>query len=70
MKFETFVALRYLRSKRRNRFISLISIISIAGVSVGVITLIIVMSVMTGFDIALRETIIGNRSHLSIYDPS
>jgi len=68
LKFETFVALRYLRSKRRNRFISLISIISIAGVSVGVITLIIVMSVMTGFDIALRETIIGNRSHLSIYD--
>lgn len=68
MKFETFVALRYLRSKRRNRFISLISIISIAGVSVGVITLIIVMGVMTGFDIALRETIIGNRSHLSIYE--
>ncbi|HOK09824.1 MAG TPA: lipoprotein-releasing ABC transporter permease subunit [Candidatus Hydrogenedens sp.] len=68
MKFEAFVALRYLRSKRRNRFISLISIISIAGVSVGVITLIIVMSVMTGFDIALRETIIGNRSHLTIYD--
>lgn len=70
MKFEAFVALRYLRSKRRNRFISLISIISIAGVSVGVITLIVVMSVMTGFDIALRETIIGNRSHLTIYDPA
>lgn len=69
MKFEAFVAIRYIRSKRRNRFISLISIISITGVSVGVITLIVVMSVMTGFDIALRETIIGNRSHLTVYDP-
>lgn len=70
MKFEAFIALRYIRSKRRNRFISLISIISIAGVSVGVITLIVVMSVMTGFDIALRETIIGNRSHLTVYNPN
>lgn len=69
MKFEAFIALRYIKSKRRNRFISLISIISIAGVSVGVITLIVVMSVMTGFDIALRETIIGNRSHLTVYNP-
>ena len=69
MWFETFVALRYLRGKRRNRFISLISIISVAGVSVGVITLIIVMSVMTGFDNALRDTIIGNRAHFTVIDP-
>ena len=39
MRFETFVALRYLRGKRKNRFISLITIISVAGVSVGVIAL-------------------------------
>ena len=62
MRFETFVAARYLRGKRKTRFISLITFISIAGVSVGVIALIVVMSVMTGFDIALRETIIGNRA--------
>jgi len=68
MRFETFVALRYLRGKRKNRFISLISMISVAGVSVGVITLIIVLGVMTGFNIALRDTIVGNRAHLSFLD--
>lgn len=69
MRFETFVALRYLRGKRKNRFVSLITIISVAGVSVGVIALIVVMSVMTGFDEALRNTIIGNRAHLVVQDP-
>lgn len=66
MRFELFVAARYLRGKRKNRFVSLITIISVAGVSVGVIALIVVMSVMTGFDNALRDTIIGNRSHLTV----
>ena len=69
MRFETFVALRYLRGKRKNRFISLISLISVAGVSIGVITLIVVLGVMTGFNTALRDTIIGNRAHLSVIDP-
>lgn len=66
MRFEAFVAARYLRSKRRNRFVSLITIISVAGVGVGVMALIVVLSVMTGFDIALRDAIIGNRAHLTI----
>lgn len=66
MRFEAYIAARYLRSKRKNRFVNLITVISIAGVSVGVIALIVVMSVMTGFDIALRDTIIGNRAHLII----
>ncbi len=69
MRFEFFVAARYLRGKRKNRFVSLITVISVAGVSVGVIALIVVMSVMTGFDIALRETIIGNRAHLTVLSP-
>lgn len=66
MRFELYVAARYMRSKRRNRFVSLIAIISVAGVCVGVMALIVVMSVMTGFDIALRDAIIGNRAHLTI----
>jgi len=66
MRFESFIAFRYLRGKRKSRFISLITLISVAGVSVGVIALIVVMSVMTGFDNALRATIIGNRSHLVV----
>jgi lipoprotein-releasing system permease protein len=69
MRFELFAAMRYLRGKRRNRFISLISLISVAGVAVGVMTLIIVMSVMTGFDIALRDTIVGNRAHFTVHAP-
>jgi len=69
IRFELFVAMRYLRGKRRNRFISLISLISVAGVAVGVMTLIIVMSVMTGFDVALRDTIVGNRAHFTVHAP-
>jgi lipoprotein-releasing system permease protein len=69
MRFETFVALRYLRGKRKSRFVGLITLISVAGVSVGVIALIVVMSVMTGFDNALRATIIGNRAHLTVERP-
>ena len=77
MRFESYVAFRYLRGKQKSRFVSLITLISVAGVSVGVIALIVVMSVMTGFDNALRATIIGNRAHLTveryrgepIYDP-
>jgi lipoprotein-releasing system permease protein len=69
VRFEAYVAMRYLRGKRKNRFVSLITMISVAGVSVGVIALIVVMGVMTGFDNALRATIIGNRSHLSVISP-
>lgn len=67
MRFEAFVASRYLRGKRKSRFVSLITLISVAGVSVGVMALIVVMSVMTGFDNELRSSIIGNRSHLQVY---
>lgn len=66
MRFETFVAMRYLRGKRKTRFVNLITIISVAGVSVGVIALIVVNSVMSGFDEALRAMMIGNRSHLTV----
>jgi len=68
LRFEAYVAARYLRGKRKNRFVSLITIISVAGVCVGVMALIVVMSVMTGFDNALRATIIGNRSHLTVLE--
>jgi len=68
MRFEAFIASRYLRGKRKSRFVSLITLISVAGVSVGVMALIVVMSVMTGFDNELRATIIGNRAHLTIME--
>ena len=61
-----FVAIRYLTSKRKERFISLISLISIFGVAVGVGALIIVISVMSGFDEDLKSKIIGTYSHIEI----
>lgn len=67
MRFEIFVAMRYLRGKRKNRFVSLITLISVAGVGVGVMALIVVMSVMTGFDKALMASTIDFRSHLTVF---
>ena len=47
--FETFVALRYLKSKRKEVFISIITVISVISVAISVIVLNIVMAIMTGF---------------------
>jgi len=66
MSFEWFVSLRYLKAKRKQNFISLISIISVAGVAIGVMALIIVLSVMTGFTDELRDKILGINSHIVV----
>ena len=66
MSFEWFVSKRYLRAKRKQRFISLISVISILGVAVGVMALIVVLSVYTGFTEGLRDQIIGINSHILV----
>ncbi len=64
MRYEWFVSLRYLKAKRKQGFISLISLISVAGVTVGVMALIVVLAVMTGFTEGLREKILGINSHI------
>lgn len=64
MSFEFLIGNRYLRAKREQRFISMITLISIAGVTVGVVALIVVIAVMTGFEADLREKIIGVTSHV------
>lgn len=66
MTFEWFVSLRYLRAKRKQKFISLISIISVLGVAVGVMALIVVLSVYTGFTEGLRDQIIGINAHVLV----
>lgn len=66
MQYELFVALRYLRSKKKERFISLITFISIAGVALGVTALIIVISVMAGFENDLKSKILGAYAHVRI----
>ena len=60
------LAYRYLKSRRKEKFISLISIISIVGIVIGVMTLIIVISVMDGFDHTLRDKIISINSHIIV----
>ena len=69
MSFEWFVSKRYLRAKRKQKFISLISIISILGVAVGVMALIVVLSVYTGFTEGLRITIAPHGIGVSLLCP-
>jgi lipoprotein-releasing system permease protein len=64
LPFELFLALRYLRPKRT--FVSIITLISVVGVALGVAVLVIVMSVMSGFDRDLRDKILGFNPHLKI----
>ncbi|MDR0448875.1 MAG: lipoprotein-releasing ABC transporter permease subunit [Rickettsiales bacterium] len=64
---ERFIALRFLRAKKRDGFISLISMISFLGIMLGVATLIVVMSVMGGFHKTLLGRILGMNGHMVVY---
>src|SRR5258708_25299026 len=66
MKYELMVGLRYTRARRRNRFISINSLVSMIGIAVGVWALIVVLSVMNGFQKEVRERILGVASHVQI----
>jgi lipoprotein-releasing system permease protein len=64
--WELFLALRYVRPKKRRGFINLITMISLAGVSISVMGLIVVISVMNGFDKDIRDRIIGTNAHVVV----
>lgn len=64
--YELLVGLRYTRAKRKNHFISFISLTSMVGIALGVAALIVVLSVMNGFQKELRSRILGVASHLEI----
>jgi len=68
--FEWMMAMRYLRARRQEGFISVIAWFSLLGIALGVATLIIVMSVMNGFRAELLDRILGINGHLSIYGQS
>jgi lipoprotein-releasing system permease protein len=68
--FERFIACRYLRSSRQEGFVSVIAIFSLLGISLGVATLIIVLSVMNGFRSDLLNRIIGINGHLWVLSNS
>jgi lipoprotein-releasing system permease protein len=68
MFFEFFLSLRYLRAKRKQAFISVITVISVIGVTVGVMSLVVVLSVMNGFREELTSKIMGVNAHVLITD--
>ena len=63
---ELFIGLRYTRAKRRNGFISFMSLVSIIGIILGVMALIIVLSVMNGFEKEVRDRILNMISHITV----
>jgi lipoprotein-releasing system permease protein len=64
---EWFIALRYLVAKRRQVFISAISAICVGGIAAGVSLIIVVLSVMNGFEATWRDEILGNRAHFTVH---
>jgi len=66
MRFELFIASRYLKAKRRQAFIGVITAISIAGVAAGVASLIVALAINNGFRQDLQERLIGSTSHISL----
>jgi len=64
--FEWFISFRYLRAKHRQGFISLISLISVAGITLGVIALIVVLAVYSGFTDGFRDQILGVNSQIIV----
>lgn len=66
MRTDVYIALRYLRSRSHSGFISIISYLSIGGVTLGVAALIIVLSVMNGFETEVRDRIVGADAHIRL----
>jgi len=66
MRFELFVATRYLRAKRRQAFIGVITAISIAGVAAGVASLIVALAINNGFRQDLQDRLLGSTAHISL----
>src|SRR5690242_6137198 len=66
MRFELFVATRYLRAKRRQAFIGIITAISVLGVAAGVASLIIALAINNGFRQDLQDRLLGSTSHINL----
>ena len=66
VRFEYLIGMRYLRARRRERFVSLIAIISLAGVALGTFALTVVLSVMSGFQEDLRERLLAFNPHVTV----
>ncbi len=69
MTFELRIALRFLASRRRRRALSFVSWIAVGGVALGVLALIVVLSVMTGFQLDLRDRLVGADAQIMVTRP-
>ena len=65
-----FIGTRYTRAKRRNHFVSFISLTSMIGLALGVLVMIVVLSVMNGFDHEMRSRVLGMVPHATIESPT
>ena len=68
MRFELFVAKRYLTAKRKQAFISVITLISVLGIAIGVMALVIAIALITGFQEDVQDKILGATSHIMVSD--
>ncbi|MFM2320418.1 MAG: hypothetical protein RLZZ215_3039 [Pseudomonadota bacterium] len=66
LPLELFIGLRYTRARRQNHFVSFISFASMLGIAIGVLVLITVLSVMNGFEVTLRDRMLGMLAHVTI----
>ena len=67
-RFELFVALRYLRAKRKQAVISIITVISVLGVAAGVMALVIALAITTGFRTTLQKNLLGVSAHINVLE--
>lgn len=68
MKYELFIAKRYLTAKRKQAFVSVITFISVLGITIGVMALIIALALITGFQQDVQNKILGATSHIMVSD--
>jgi lipoprotein-releasing system permease protein len=68
LPYQILIALRYLRSKRKHRSISFNTVISTGGVALGVMALLVVISVMSGFHEDLKRKILGVNAHVIVFN--
>jgi len=66
VRFEYLIGVRYLRARRRQRFVSLIAVISLVGVTIGTFALTVVLSVMSGFQEDLRDRLLSFNPHVTV----
>jgi lipoprotein-releasing system permease protein len=67
-RFEFFVALRYLRAKRKQAVVSVITLISVVGVSAGVMALVVALAINNGFRNTLQRNLLGATAHVTVLE--